>query len=185
MLSSTIPLILRGSTLSAWSSCKSSWRSSLSAPKILNHLFEIPARSVRLPCSFSQKPSNSHRHGIPCRVRRELLIQRVLETPGLRKLRHDMGPTCLLVAVAHRLGIQSPPIPNITVCSSISCKNSGGNFVAIVTVWMGLLAKACVSGVIRRPVARKAANNSISLSSHETELCFAVPLSGASRGDGR
>ena len=54
--------------------------------------------------------------------------------------------------------------------------------MAIVTVWMGSLAKAFASGVTRCPVARKTTIISTSPSSHETELHFAVPLSGAGGG---
>ena len=57
--------------------------------------------------------------------------------------------------------------------------------MAIVTVQIGLLAMAFVSGAIRRPVARDATNNSKSPSSHKTELRFSVPSSSANGGGGR
>ncbi len=82
----------------------------------------------------------------------------------------------------------SSPIPDITVCSSTACRNSGGNFVAIVaivTIWMGSLAMTFASGVTRRPVARKTTIPSTSPTSRDSERRFDVPLSGAGGGGGR
>ncbi len=76
----------------------------------------------------------------------------------------------------------SSPIPDITVCSSTACKNLGGNFVAIATVWTGLHAMAFASGVTQRPVAYKTTIPSTSASSDEVERRVALRSSGAGGG---
>jgi hypothetical protein len=80
---------------------------------------------------------------------------------------------------------KSSPILDITVCSSTACKKSGGNFVAITTVWMGLLAMAFASGVTRHPAACKTTISLISPASRDSKRRFDVPVSGAGGWGGR
>jgi hypothetical protein len=85
----------------------------------------------------------------------------------------------------------SPPIPDITDCSLTACKNSGGNFVAIATVWTGSLictgslAMAWASGVTRWPLAVRYPNPSTSPSWPKVGRCVTVRSSGAGGGGGR
>ena len=151
-------------------------------PKILNLLLKLLARSIGLSRPFCR---NSQ-------IRTVVASKAVVSgNSAFNKSWKPPGWGNSIVTGAARVswwwspvGLESspPPIPDITVCSSNSCKNSGGNFVAIVTVRMGLLAMAFVSGVNPLPVAREATIMSESPSSHKTELLFSVPLSGAGGG---
>jgi hypothetical protein len=58
-------------------------------PKVVDFLFEFPARSIRLARPLFQKTSNSDRRGVQIRRPRKLQIQQILETPGLGRRRRD------------------------------------------------------------------------------------------------
>jgi len=147
MLSSTIPSILRGSTRSAWRRRISSCKSSRSTRKLWSSVSNSrhAASAWRAPCS--RKPRILTAVASKSCVAGNSDFSKAWKPPGwvgavMTGSSRDSRQQPLVGADSN-----SSPIPDITVCSSTACKNAGGNFVAITTVWTGSLAMAFASGV--------------------------------------
>ena len=134
MFSSTIPSILRGSTLSAWRSFISSCRSSRFA------------RKLWISCSNAWRAASACHAPLARNSRMRTAASSKSGISGNSAFNKSWKPSgwgkAGMTGASRGTQGQSPvgaesnssPIPNITVCSSTACKNSGGNFVAIATV---------------------------------------------------